>query len=127
MQIINRKRAISAGRDRPIVSHTVSWLIGAVASMIAMTIVYVAWLGANFYELNQGIAKIKADVDHIHQSTDARVHLGQTSVENDITGVRSEVDNLKHHDSRLQKKSCLSVNQRANKILGEPQRIIWAA
>lgn len=99
MQII--KRPISADQNWPAKPRAVSWLIGAMASMITMTVVYVGWLGQNFSELKRDVSKIKAEVEGRHQSADAKLYESQTSVSNDVTILKSEVDDLKHNDSTM--------------------------
>ena len=60
---------MSRDRTRPIISHSATWMIGAVASAIALSMIYVAWLGSNVFDIEKDVADVKANVSHLCQLT----------------------------------------------------------
>jgi hypothetical protein len=72
--------------------------------MIATTMAYAGWLGASVSELKTDLAKVNAKMDYVAQSTDARVSLGQTMLEDKIANIRVELDKLRHNDEMIGEK-----------------------
>ena len=96
---------MSEERNWLTISDSAAWLIGGMASiMIATTMAYAGWLGASVSELKTDLAKVNAKMDYVSQSTDARVSLGQTMLEDKIANIRIELDKLHHNDEMIGEK-----------------------
>ncbi len=96
---------MSEERNWLTISDSAAWLIGGMASiMIATTMAYAGWLGASVSELKTDVAKVNAKMDYVAQSTDARVSLGQTMLEDKIADIRIELDKLHHNDEMIGEK-----------------------
>jgi hypothetical protein len=92
------------------ISDSAAWLIGGMASiMIATTMAYAGWLGATVSELKADLAKVNAKMDYVAQTTDARVSLAQTMLEDKIANIRIELDKLHHNDEMIGEKLSPSV------------------
>jgi hypothetical protein len=99
---------MSEERNWLAISHSAAWLIGGMASvMMATTLIYAAWLGTNVSELKADVAKVNAKVDYVSQSTDARVTLGQATLEDKISSIKVEIDKLHHNDEVIGEKLLL--------------------
>ena len=79
--------------------------------MIATTMAYAGWLGASVSELKTDLAKVNAKMDYVSQSTDARVSLGQTMLEDKIANIRIELDKRGHNDEMIGEKLSPSAKQ----------------
>jgi hypothetical protein len=87
------------------ISDSAAWLIGGMASvMIATTMAYAGWLGASVSELKTDLAKVNAKMDYLSQTSDARVTLVQTMLEDKIASIRIELDKLHHNDEMIGEK-----------------------
>jgi hypothetical protein len=96
---------MSEERNWLTISDSAAWLIGGMASiMIATTMAYAGWLGSSVSELKTDLAKVNAKMDFLAQSTDARVSLGQTMLEDKIANIRVELDKLHHNDEMIGEK-----------------------
>ena len=96
---------MSEERNWLTISDSAAWLIGGMASiMIATTMAYAGWLGSSVSELKTDVAKVNAKMDYVAQSTDARVSLGQTMLEDKIADIRIELDKLHHNDEMIGEK-----------------------
>jgi hypothetical protein len=42
-------------------------MIGAVASVVAFSMIYVTWLGSNVLDIEKDVAEVKAKVNHLGQ------------------------------------------------------------
>jgi hypothetical protein len=93
---------MSEERNWLTISHSAAWLIGGMASLIIVTtMAYAGWLGASVSELKIDLAKVNAKMDYLGQSTDARVSLGQTILEDKIASIKIELDKLHHNDEMI--------------------------
>jgi hypothetical protein len=96
---------MSEERNWLTISDSAAWLIGGMASiMIATTMAYAGWLGASVSELKTDLAKVHAKVDYVAQSTDVRVSLNQTMLEDKISNIKIELDKLHHNDEMIGEK-----------------------
>jgi hypothetical protein len=96
---------MSEQRNWLTISDSAAWLIGGMASvMIATTLAYAGWLGASVSELKTDLAKVNAKMDYFSQTTDARVTLVQTMLEDKIANLKIETDKLRHNDDIIGEK-----------------------
>jgi hypothetical protein len=96
---------MSQERNWLTISDSAAWLIGGMASiMIATTMAYAGWLGTTVSELKTDLAKVNAKMDYFSQTTDARVTLVQTMLEDKIASLRIEIDKLHHNDDMIGEK-----------------------
>jgi uncharacterized membrane protein YhiD involved in acid resistance len=96
---------MSEQRNWLTISDSAAWLIGGMASvMIATTLAYAGWLGASVSELKTDLAKVNAKMDYFSQTTDARVTLVQTMLEDKIANLKIETDKQRHNDDMIAEK-----------------------
>ncbi len=94
--------AMSEERNWLTISHSAAWVIGGMASIIiATTMAYAGWLGASVSELKTELAKVNAKVDYLSQSTEARISVGQTMLEDKVANLKVEIDKLRHNDEMI--------------------------